>query len=98
MARAAESWFEMDMTLGFNDRSGFRAGAALMFHPWSTDWMAPFKLKTLPLVFMDSHVYSYRALNACARRKAIDFIVDEVKKVRGQSKCTLASSHVCRGL
>lgn len=77
--------FELDMTLGFNDRSGFRSGAALMFHPWSTDWMAPFKLKTLPLVFMDSHIYSYRTYNACARRKAIDFIVDEVKKVRGQA-------------
>jgi hypothetical protein len=50
---------EADATLGFNDRPGFRNGAALSFRPWDTAGNGAMRLAATPLILMDSHLYDY---------------------------------------
>jgi hypothetical protein len=73
----------LDMTLGFNDRPGFRNGAALRFSPWDQAGGSPVTLESVPLVLMDSHLYDYAEMNDAARAAAIQRVVDEVVAVRG---------------
>jgi len=71
-----------DSTLGFNDRPGFRCGAALCYRPRDGSTL-PLLLKALPLVLMDSHLYDYRPTAAPAA--AINRWLDEVDAVRGEA-------------
>lgn len=73
----------LDTTLGFNDRPGFRNGAALKFAPFG-DAEA---FAALPLVLMDSHLYDYAALDGAGRARAMRYWIEEVRQVRGQ--CTV---------
>lgn len=75
--------FEIDSTLGFNDRPGFRNGCALNFHPWDRDRGHPMKMSAIPLVLMDSHLYDYGLLPEEARNVEMARWVDEVKAVNG---------------
>jgi len=76
---------KLDTTLGFNDRPGFRNGAALQFHPWRESSAAPMKLGAIPMVLMDSHLYDYRDMSNDDREREIDRWLDEIKFVRGQA-------------
>jgi hypothetical protein len=71
---------ELDSTLGFNDRPGFRVGAALSFAPWGA-----VDIRVLPMVLMDSHVYDYAPLRDDERRAVLQRYVDEVAFVRGEA-------------
>ncbi|NDV27494.1 hypothetical protein [Desulfovibrio sp. JC010] len=74
-----------DSTLGFNDLSGFRNGAALRFHPWDESGGRLLRLKAQPLVLMDSQLFSGRYDNAQDRRSRVAELVQEVRDVRGQA-------------
>lgn len=75
--------FEVDATLGFNDRPGFRNGAALRLHPWDPAGERPMRIASLPMVLMDSHLYDYAALDQEARTREMRRWLDEVSAVRG---------------
>ncbi len=70
----------LDTTLGFNDRSGFRNGAALAFRPLED---AP--LVSLPMVVMDSHLYDYHPMTDEERDDELDRWLGEIREVRGQA-------------
>jgi hypothetical protein len=72
---------EADATLGFNDRPGFRNGAALSFRPWDTARDGPMRLAATPLILMDSHLYDYRPGSDPARE--IRRWIGEVEAVGG---------------
>lgn len=76
---------ETDMTLGFNDRSGFRNGAALQFHPWDASAECPMTLSALPMVLMDSHLYDYADLSENERQREMDYWLGEIKAVHGEA-------------
>lgn len=72
-----------DSTLGFNDRPGFRNGAALIMRPMSpSGGTSPL---SIPLVLMDSHLYDYRPLDEPRRVEEMRRWLGEVAAVRGQA-------------
>jgi hypothetical protein len=80
-----EAGFALDTTLGFNDRAGFRNGAALQYHPWDEASGRPLALAALPVVLMDSHVYDYEDLTEAERQRDMRDWVEEVLCVGGQA-------------
>jgi hypothetical protein len=79
----ADAGLETDATLGFNDRSGFRNGAALRFRPWDEATGAPLKLASVPMVLMDSQLYDYSELTDEERERQIARWMGEVRAVAG---------------
>jgi hypothetical protein len=73
----------LDTTAGFNNRPGFRNGAALAWNPWDPATNTPLKLTAMPLVLMDSQVYDYESLDDESRRREIARWVGEVHAVHG---------------
>lgn len=80
----AESWraqraagLTEDMTLGFNDRMGFRNSAALAYMDAGT--------QVIPLVLMDSQLYDYAWMDKTARERAIDALLEELKATGGEA-------------
>ncbi len=74
---------KLDFTLGFNDRPGFRNGAALCHHPWNGETNRPQALKSIPTIIMDSHFHDY----AFPEDPAAEMVpwVDEVIAVGGDA-------------
>lgn len=75
---------ELDTTLMFNDRPGFRASAALRWKPFNHGSGKRYEIEILPSVFMDSHFYDYNPMTDDARRESIALWIREVQLVRGQ--------------
>lgn len=82
-AAQQQAGFKLDSTLGFNDRPGFRCGAALRFRPLAPGAKAG--LEAVPMVLMDSHLYDYLALESAERYREMQRWLDEVRFVRGQA-------------
>ena len=81
-AAQAKAGLTLDASLGFNDRPGFRNGAALAFQPPDPGGR-PLPLTAVPLVLMDSHLYDYGDLDAPARLAEIAHWLGEVRAVGG---------------
>lgn len=76
----AAAGLKLDTTLGFNDRPGFRNGAAIRLKPFQDS-----DFESLPLVLMDSHLYDYQSYTDEERFKMINRIIDEIVFVGGQA-------------
>jgi len=74
-----------DTTLMFNDRSGFRASAAVLRNPWNMEESRPHQLQALPSVLMDSHLNDYKHMDDDTRQKEIKYWLDECKAVKGEA-------------
>lgn len=75
--------FTLDATLGFNDRPGFRNGAALRFRPYSEARAAPLSIESVPMMLMDSQLYDYAELDDSARIKEMERWLGEVRYTGG---------------
>lgn len=80
-----EAGLELDTTLGFNDRPGFRNGSALCFTPWDFNNNSPMKLEAIPNVLMDSQFYDYCDYTNEERCREIKRWIGEVNLVRGET-------------
>jgi len=76
---------EMDYTLGFNDRPGFRTSAALIYRPLFADSDDVAEFWAAPLLLMDSQVYDYQLLEDTQRFNMIDAYIREVIQVHGEA-------------
>jgi hypothetical protein len=81
-AKQAAAGFTHDFTLGFNDRPGFRNGAALCWRPADAGG-EDIGLDIMPTILMDSHFYDYGSPDDPA--EAMRPWIDEVVKVRGEA-------------
>ncbi|MBN2569766.1 MAG: hypothetical protein JXB42_10100 [Deltaproteobacteria bacterium] len=80
-----EAGIACDMTLGFNNRPGFRNGAALSVHPWSKSVNGELDIRIMPTVLMDSHLYDYCNLDDQACIVEIEKWIEEIKAVCGEA-------------
>ncbi len=69
----------------FNDRSGFRAAAAVSWKPWDHNRGVPLTITATPSVFMDSQFYDYSDMTDGQRRAAMRFWLDEIRTVGGEA-------------
>ena len=70
---------EHDLTLGYNDRPGFRNSAALSFTDPDSG------ILVTPMVLMDSHLYDYAMLSEEDRFATIDTLLDELVATGGEA-------------
>ena len=78
--------FQLDTTLGFNERPGFRNSSALTLPAWIADEQRfSTSLNTLPMVLMDSHLFDYGQMDMPERQKTIDRVLDEIAFVGGEA-------------
>jgi hypothetical protein len=75
---------KQDTTLGFNDRPGFRNGAAVAFNPWD-HLDGAMQIESIPMVLMDSHLYDYHCYSDENRENQINYWLNEIKFVGGQA-------------
>ena len=88
----AETWtaqaaagLQTDYTLGFNDRSGFRNGAAIRHEPLGRDGKPMTGFFSIPLVLMDSHLFDYADNDQKNTRQRIKILLDEIRFTHGQA-------------
>ena len=82
-AAQAAAGIRIDFTLGFNDRPGFRNGAALRYQPWNSEAATPHSIESVPTILMDSHFYDYAY--PADPGAAIQPWIDEVVAVGGEA-------------
>lgn len=76
---------ELDTTLMFNDRLGFRNASILEWHPWCAKESRPHKIKAVPSILMDSHLYDYAQFSPKEREDVIFDIVKKCSLVGGKA-------------
>ncbi|SLN29672.1 hypothetical protein [Oceanibacterium hippocampi] len=80
-----DAGLELDYTLCFNERPGFRISAAVTFDPLDEESGYPVGLRATPTILMDSHLYDYGLMDARERRRTIVRLLDEVHAVGGEA-------------
>jgi hypothetical protein len=83
-AAQQQAGIQLDTTLMFNDRPGFRAAAAIQWQPWNTATQSAHALQALPTILMDSHIYDYQSLAEVERQTCMARWLGEIKQVHGQ--------------
>ena len=78
---------QVDSTLMFNDRSGFRNSTAISWSPWNIVENKQHELKCTTSVLMDSHLYDYQNFSSTERIDQIKSWTDECRSVYGE--CSL---------
>ena len=73
----------LDTTLMFNDRPGFRNSAAITWHPWNQIKSTRHSIMAMSTILMDSHLYDYEMLDAFARKKKMHYLISECQAVAG---------------
>ncbi len=73
-----------DATLGFNDRVGFRNGAALAFQPLRDQTFSRMSLTAVPMIAMDSHFFDSGVHSEDQRRNMLDQLLKEMRLVGGE--------------
>lgn len=81
-AAQARAGLRHDFTVAFNDRPGFRLGAALTFQPYGIAGDPPF-LAT-PTIMMDSQFYDYAEMSDASRLAAMTHWYRELTTTRGE--------------
>jgi hypothetical protein len=84
-AAQQQAGIQLDTTLGFNERPGFRAAAALQWQPWNPATQSVHGLQVLPTVLMDSHVYDYQPMTESERQTCLARWLNEIKQVHGRA-------------
>lgn len=76
---------ELDTTLMFNDRPGFRNSSALLWNPWNQNKSHSHKIKALPSIIMDSHIYDYLELDERQHSDFMRSFIKECKMLNGEA-------------
>jgi hypothetical protein len=79
--------FRLDSTLGFARREGFRRGTGVPFPLFDVGRNRPLDLWELPLVGMDTTLFTHRGFDAEAAKGVVDGLLDACRRVGGC--CTL---------
>lgn len=74
-----EAGLQLDTTMAFNDRPGFRNSAALPLRPFGLTT----KFEALPTVLMDSHFFDYAQMTDEERPARMASWIDEIRAVGG---------------
>lgn len=82
-AAQARAGLRHDYTVAFNDRPGFRLGAALTFRPLAMGGEPAFEVT--PTVMMDSQFYDYAELSDDARVAAMAHWLREIEDTHGEA-------------
>ena len=78
----ARAGMSLDLTMGFNDRPGFRNCTALRMSVLM-DKEGASKFEAVPMVLMDSHLYDYANLSSEQRFECMEHYINEIKQVGG---------------
>jgi len=58
-----QAGIQYDSTLGYWESIGFRAGISFPFYPFNIEENRPFRVLEIPLIVMDTTLYSKKAMN-----------------------------------
>jgi hypothetical protein len=75
----------LDRTLMFNDRPGFRNASAICWRPWNIEVDTNWNLSAQTTVLMDSHFYDYQLLSDLQRKDHIRYWINECQAVHGET-------------
>lgn len=77
-----EAGIKYDSTLGYWENIGFRAGISFPFFPFNIEENRPFRVLEIPLIVMDTSLYSKRAmgLGYLAARSSLRRLIDVAAK------------------
>ncbi len=92
-AAQTQAGIEVDTTLGFNDRPGFRAGLAAAFRPYDHQRQAAHEILAIPTMLMDTQLYYSRKMSTAARHERIATLLDQLIEVGGEA-CVIWHTHV----
>jgi hypothetical protein len=76
--------FEYDMSVGYNDMSGPRAGTLFPFRPYDIEKAKPFSLWEIPFILMDTTLATtYRFSSG----EALDHCIDQMRDMENSGGC-----------
>ncbi len=68
-----------DTSWSYRDRTGFRSGLALPYHPWDEEEEASLALWELPLVLMDGQLYDRECSTSQQVQSTLDGVLDQLR-------------------
>jgi len=80
---AVKCGLEIDSTLGYAQREGFRAGTAYPFQPYDMESDQVLEMWEVPLIVMDATLYGYRHMRSFEALQRILQILDVVQRTGG---------------